>query len=507
MKSKTTVLRTLLVIAISIGFFALWDSDGLATTRAASPADTGETAEPLQDVKTAYIVVRFANHDTIVRPVTFTGTISALDALEATDLAYTTKDTGSGPFLCSIEEVGDSTPACDNGDRYWATYLWDGDAWQSRMVGIADVEITDDGHVEGFSWSDPDWVAVDPAPAPPLVAAQRGLDWLLQQKQEDGGYGSLGNTAEVLIALGANRQEPEPATVANMLLTGRDLAGDAVGAGKLALGLSSHDTCWPHDAGHPLDYFEVDTGSFAAGAAPHAFAMLGTAALSHTIPSSAITYLLDQQQSDGGWEWSAGWGTDTNSTALAMQALVAAGEPVTSAAIISATNYLAEAQNDDGGFPYSPTSEWGTESDSNSTAYVVQALLAVGEDPYTGTWVISGTNPIDYLLQMQLEDGSFEWQPGFGANQSATQQVIPALLFRPFPVHKSELEACAPMYLPRSGGTDRGMLPDVTTSRRDARPRTPSSKIWLCVSAPDGLCLARAAHRKPWLAADTIWTR
>ena len=137
----------------------------------------------------------------------------------------------------------------------------------------------------------------------------------------------------------------------------------------------------------------------------------------------------------------------------------------------------------------------------------MQALLAVGEDPYTGTWVISGTNPISYLLQMQLEDGSFEWQPGFGANQSATQQVIPALLSRLFPVREVEPQSCAPMYLPRSGGTDRGMLLDVAISHKDARPRTPSSERRLCVSAPDGSCLARLAHRRPWLAADTIWTR
>ncbi|MGC9359831.1 MAG: prenyltransferase/squalene oxidase repeat-containing protein [Anaerolineae bacterium] len=476
MRSKTALWRMLLVVSISLGVLTFGGADSLAMAGMPSVADAVEAADA-QDGKTAYIVVRFANDDTIVRSVTFTETITALDALEATGLAYTTDDTGFGPFLCSIEEVGDSSPACDNGNRYWATYQWTGDAWEPRMVGIADAEIANDGHVEGFSWSDPSGTPVDPPPAPQLIAAQRALDWLLQQEQEDGGYGSAGNTAEVLIALAANRQEVAEATVANMLASATEFAADPSGAGKLALALTAHGICWPYGVPQPLEFFDSDTGSFDPGAAPHALAMLGTAALDQTIPPLASAHLLDQQQPDGGWEWSAGWGTDTNSTALAIQALVAAGEPVTSTAIISATNYLAEAQNDDGGFPYSPTSEWGTDSDSNSTAYVVEALLAIGEDPSSDKWVVDGNSPISYLLDMQLEDGSFEWQPDGGPNQSSTQQVVPALLGRLFPLARTELAPCEPQSLPASGGTG-------ASSR-------PATERLLWVSTPDGSCVAR----------------
>ncbi len=442
MKSKWLLLSIALGMLLSVG---------LLTTLTVHAGVTAHAPEAQLAHNTAYVVVRFGDHDTLVRPITFTEPISAYHALELSGLNFSTADHGWGQFLCSIEEVGDGSGTCDNGDRYWATYHWDADAWAGRMVGIADTMITQTGHIESFSWSDPDWSAVEPPPAPALVAAQHGLGWLLDQQQADGGYGTPGNTAEVLIALGANRQTPAPDTLATMLNNGQTLAATAGGAGKLALALTPHDTCWPFAVRQPIDHYDPATGTFESGAAPHALAMLGTAALGQSIPPTATTYLLAQQQPDGGWEWGIGWDTDTNSTSLALQALIAAGEPLTSTAIISGLHYLEQAQNTDGGFPYSPTSPWGTESDTNSTSYVVQALLATGQDPLTGTWAISGTQPIAFLLGAQLPDGSFKWQPGLGANQGATQQAITALLYRPFPVRAATLAPCAPaatIYLP-----------------------------------------------------------
>ena len=88
-----------------------------------------------------------------------------------------------------------------------------------------------------------------------------------------------------------------------------------------------------------------------------------------------------------------------------------------------------------------------------------------------------GNTPISYLLSMQLEDGSFEWQPDTGADQSSTQQVIPALLGRWFPLVRTELASCEPQSLPASGGTKEGGLP--------------ATERLLWVSTPDGLSIAR----------------
>ncbi len=84
----------------------------------------------------------------------------------------------------------------------------------------------------------------------------------------------------------------------------------------------------------------------------------------------------------------------------------------------------------------------------------MQSLLVAGESPTDARWAkvtdgITPTNPISYLLGMQLADGSFQWQKGVPADQqSSTRQAIPALLRRSFPLRVSELDQCAITYLP-----------------------------------------------------------
>lgn len=161
-----------------------------------------------------------------------------------------------------------------------------------------------------------------------------------------------------------------------------------------------------------------------------------------------MQYLKNLQQSNGGWEWSPGWGTDTNTTALALQALIASGEPVSSTLVTEGLVYLKSAQNDDGGFPYDPVSPWGTASDANSTAYVIQAILAAGQDPMSAAWQKNGKDPYAFLLTLQMADGSFEWQSGSGSNQLATAQSIVALLGRTFPLRAAQLNGCPTRYFP-----------------------------------------------------------
>jgi hypothetical protein len=79
---------------------------------------------------------------------------------------------------------------------------------------------------------------------------------------------------------------------------------------------------------------------------------------------------------------------------------------------------------------------------------VIQAIIAAEQDPDGAAWQQSGQSPIDYLLARQLDDGSFEWKPGTGANQLATQQAAPALLGHPHPAAIRTPAACPAVYLP-----------------------------------------------------------
>lgn len=123
-------------------------------------------------------------------------------------------------------------------------------------------------------------------------------------------------------------------------------------------------------------------------------------------------FLLAHQNSDGGWGFTVGSTSDTNTTATAILALLASGVASTDSHIQNAAAYLHAAQNDDGGFPYDPHSSFGTSSDTSSTAWVTWALDALAISP--ATWSKAGHSPVDYLNSTQTPSGFFEFQPGSG---------------------------------------------------------------------------------------------
>jgi hypothetical protein len=298
------------------------------------------------------------------------------------------------------------------------------------------------------------------------VAIADAFEWLRpQQSASDGSYpsafGNTGPTLDMILAVTANsddpnewRREPDSPSLVNYI-TGTNgfeyASGDASKAGKLAVALAAAHhmspgnagVCWPAAAKKVAAYYDPDTGTFYEGSTDQAgvqtWAMLGLAALGQSIPTTATNALTSMANPDGGWGWSSAWGgSDTMVTAQAIQALVASGVPTTSTSIQDGLAYLKNSQNSDGGFFYTVSGD----SDIGSTAYAIQAIVAVGQDPITGTWrTISGTtymNPVSYLLSVQQSDSSF---PGYSPLM-ATQQALPALLYGPFPLAVADVPDC-----------------------------------------------------------------
>jgi hypothetical protein len=286
------------------------------------------------------------------------------------------------------------------------------------------------------------------------------LLWLqARQVLTDGSYGGAGATVETMLAVGANgqkasewRRAPGAASLADAALgsLAAYAQGGAGAAGKSSVALAAGGACVPPLMAGPSLFYSASLGVYSVQSGPNAWAMLGTPALGEALPVEAAEGLRGQVLSNGGWEWAPGWGADTNSTALALQALVAAGEPPTATVMAGGLAYLKSAQNADGGFAYALDGGAPGPSDANSTAYVVQALAAVGEDPRAAAWQVGGVGPIDYLLSVREADGGFAWQKGTGSNQLATQQVIPALLGRAYPLAQGTgaPQACAGVFLP-----------------------------------------------------------
>lgn len=276
---------------------------------------------------------------------------------------------------------------------------------------------------------------------------RNALEWLPTQQGADGGFANPGTTCDVVFALASAGHNPAawrptPLGPSVMDYLAQNAAAYATGAaqtGKLlvavvAAGLDPMDFGGLDLLAH-LRSFGDGAGAYGAGAMDQAWALLALRAAGKEVTETERAVLRSYQQANGGWEGAPTWGTDTNTTALAVQALLAAGEPLTSKAIQAARAHLLEQENDDGGFPYTKPSPWGSDSDANSTAYVLQAILAMGEDPTAEPWWRgTGNDPVAALLRFQAASGAFEWQPGFGENLLATAQAIPALMGKTFPL-------------------------------------------------------------------------
>ncbi len=402
------------------------------------------------EVMTAQVVVQLDAKQALVRPITFTTPISGLTALLRTGLDVTVAETSFGPAVCAIEGAGCPVDDCFcDANRYWSYTNWDGQAWQAYPVGASQSMISNTGALEGWRWGEGENPNLA---APQAVAAADALAWLRsRQEATTGGYGdSLSGAVEVMLALGANNEsmagwKPDSgsrslADFVRLRATRYSRQG-AAEAGKLAVAQTAADGCRTVRSLQPTAYFSTTAGVFAPDSGFNAWGILGTLALSQTVPPSTVTALAAQQQPDGGWEWQPGFGTDTNTTAVALQTLLATGYPITATEVVSGLAFLQSGQQPDGGFAYDPaTPENG--SDANSTAYGLMALNAAGEDAGGADWTVGGKTAVDFLLSLQLPDGSLEWQAGTGVNLMATAQAVPALLGRSYPLTVETLPLC-----------------------------------------------------------------
>jgi prenyltransferase beta subunit len=142
-------------------------------------------------------------------------------------------------------------------------------------------------------------------------------------------------------------------------------------------------------------------------------------------PAGAKTkrWLLGRQRPSGGWPWSAGGQADSNDTAAAIQALVAAGVDESSRPVNRAVRFLRSVQNSDGGFEL--TQRRG--SDTQSTAWAIQALIAADRVP--------GRAAFAYLRRMQRSNGSFRYNRQYVTTPVwVTAQALAALAREPFPL-------------------------------------------------------------------------
>jgi hypothetical protein len=152
---------------------------------------------------------------------------------------------------------------------------------------------------------------------------------------------------------------------------------------------------------------------------------------SSQIVTDSVSFLLTNQNGDGGWGWSAGASSDVDMSSAIVMALISAGESAGSTAVTDALDYIKSTQQANGGFE-----SWGS-TNAETDSWAISAIAASGEDPNGASWSSTGDKtPVDDLLTYQQAGGEFYFQdsyPGAWPSQTTAKAVI-ALLGKSYPV-------------------------------------------------------------------------
>ena len=321
------------------------------------------------------------------------------------------------------------------------------------------------------------------------IAVDAALSWLRTQQADDGSFDSSeGTTIDVALALVSANEDPNTWTrngnspldyLETRVIT---YATTPASAGKLALGVIAANQDPYNFGGQNLiaklhSWYHPATGQFSSTTTisptmDQIYSLMALAVSFEPVTPTARNRLAEMQLSSGAWcfdKSSPSCADENDTTAQAMQALIAAGEPTTSTAIVSATEYLSGTQISSGFGAGAWPSPWGSPVDpsTSDTSPVIQALIAKGESPTSITWTRQTTTAFAALLALQSPAGGF---PGFsGPNDlMATARAIPAMMGKPDPRRGRVMAARKALEYIRSQQNDDGGFPFVTGLGSDA---------------------------------------
>jgi Squalene-hopene cyclase C-terminal domain/Family of unknown function (DUF6580)/Prenyltransferase and squalene oxidase repeat len=249
------------------------------------------------------------------------------------------------------------------------------------------------------AWASLGMAAAGRSPAAPGPGGHSALDFVRS------GLGQLRSTAEIertILAVTAARRSAHA-------FGGRDLVGELLARRRR-------------------------DGSFGGLVNVTSFAVLALRAGGERRSSPAVraagNWLIRQRNRDGGFSFfRRGAASGIDDTAGAIQALVAAGRRRTST-VSRAVAYLRRQQQRNGGLPLTP----GQETNSQSTAWAIQAFVAARRDP-ARVRRHRGRTPLQYLRRMVGRSGAVRYSRSSAQTPVwVTAQALCAFALRPLPV-------------------------------------------------------------------------
>jgi energy-coupling factor transport system substrate-specific component len=288
----------------------------------------------------------------------------------------------------------------------------------------------------------PAGAAAAPRAAASASAGSAGAaGWLRRQQNGDGGFGfgpgaasspaMTGWAALGLEAAGINPLDLDAGDATAISYLGGTLA-DVSTTGDLertilvlrGAGLDPR-SFQGHDLVRRLLSRRGGDGSWAGQVNPTAFGILALRAAGAPAGNArSATWLRENENSDGGWGFSAGAASDPDSTGAVLQALTVAGGK----GLRGGLRYLRSAQRPGGGFAVT-----GGSANAQSTAWAAQGLLAAGASP--SSIRKGGRSPLDYLASVQAADGHYRYSSATDQTPVwVTGQALMAVNGKPFPL-------------------------------------------------------------------------
>jgi energy-coupling factor transport system substrate-specific component len=243
-------------------------------------------------------------------------------------------------------------------------------------------------------------------------SADRAASWLESGQNADGGFGaSSGDPSGAAITgwvmLGLEAAGRNPLDVARLGKTPVDFLRTSIGevssSGDLARTIVALEGAGVdprsfagHDLVDELVRRRADNGSFEGWPGTTSYSAIALRTAGGGVEKT-LSWLGSVQNGDGGWGDEPGLPSNPDVTAAVMQAMpdtVAAGNGLT---------YLRKHQRPDGGFALGGSGG----VNSQSTAWAVEGMIAVGADPAK---IASGANSaLDYLAARQAGDGHYRY--------------------------------------------------------------------------------------------------
>jgi energy-coupling factor transport system substrate-specific component len=280
-----------------------------------------------------------------------------------------------------------------------------------------------------------------PGPLRAASAAHSPLAYLVSAQNRDGGLGSApgqpssalcsGWAALAFAAAGRNPAKIVRASHSLLAYIEATLGSDpgsvertilvAVAAGVMPTAVDGHDL---------LTTLERDIrpdGSVGGEVDLTTFGVLALRAAGVPPPARTLRWLVRQQDADGGFSFAtAGDLADVDDTGAALEALAATAPSVRARGVA----FIRAAQNHDGGFPSQP----GGLSNAQSTAWAVQGLIAAGVNPDT-IRTHGSPSPLGYLRSLITASGSIDYARGNSQTPVwVTAEALVALDGKPFPL-------------------------------------------------------------------------